>query len=305
VGREIKRVPVGFDWPLRKVWGGYLDPWWEYRRECILCQGEGYSPQARDLKDQWYGKVPFVPQRPFAISTPVIRERARRNVDLAGKNSLLEVGVLLDILIEEEAMRLAWLLNSCWVHHLDEDDVAALLEADRLWDFTRTPRTPEEVKIVEHKQAEGGNSWLPESNGYVPSPEEVNIWSISGSGHDSINSWICVKAKAKRLGYPLYCSSCEGSGDDWESEVYREASEAWERVEPPEGEGWQMWETVSEGSPVSPVFDTAEGLENWLIEQGYSEGAAEQFVKVGWVPSMVMHGEKVAMGIETLNMAKG
>ena len=29
-----------------------------------------------------------------------------------------------------------------------------------------------------------------------------------------------------------------------------------ERREPPIGDGWQVWETVSEGSPVTPVFAT-------------------------------------------------
>lgn len=305
MSRQLKRVPVGFDWPLRKVWEGYLDPWWKYRSECVLCQGEGYSPQARDLQDQWYGKVLFVPQRPFASSMPIIRERARRNVDSAGKKPMSPlVRAFCDMLIEDEATRLAQIWNDCWMHHLDEDDIAALLAADRLWDFTRVPRTPEQVEIVERKRAEGGNSWLPESNGYIPPPEEVNLWSISGSGHDSINSLICIKAKARRLGYPLWCSLCLGSGDHWESEVYREVSESWEEVEPPDGEGWQVWETTSAGSPVSPVFDTAQGLGNWLVAQGHSEGAAEQFVQVGWVPSMVMHGGKVSMGIETLNMAK-
>ena len=33
--------------------------------------------------------------------------------------------------------------------------------------------------------------------------------------------------------------------------------------EPPEGEGYQLWETTSEGSPVSPVFATLEELCSW------------------------------------------
>lgn len=34
-------------------------------------------------------------------------------------------------------------------------------------------------------------------------------------------------------------------------------------VEPPEGEGYQLWETTSEGSPVSPVFKTLDELCEW------------------------------------------
>ena len=34
-------------------------------------------------------------------------------------------------------------------------------------------------------------------------------------------------------------------------------------VEPPTGEGYQLWETTSEGSPTSPVFKTLDGLCEW------------------------------------------
>lgn len=33
--------------------------------------------------------------------------------------------------------------------------------------------------------------------------------------------------------------------------------------EPPQGEGYQLWETTSEGSPQSPVFETLEDLSAW------------------------------------------
>ena len=48
---------------------------------------------------------------------------------------------------------------------------------------------------------------------------------------------------------------------------------------------YQIYETVSEGTPVSPVFESLEILSNWLIAQGYSEKAALSFAKSGWVPS--------------------
>lgn len=37
-------------------------------------------------------------------------------------------------------------------------------------------------------------------------------------------------------------------------------------VDPPEGEGYQLWETTSEGSPKSPVFETLEELCEWCAE---------------------------------------
>lgn len=36
--------------------------------------------------------------------------------------------------------------------------------------------------------------------------------------------------------------------------------------EPPTGEGFQLWETVSEGSPISPVFESLEELCIWSEE---------------------------------------
>jgi hypothetical protein len=74
----------------------------------------------------------------------------------------------------------------------------------------------------------------------------------------------------------------------WETPEYRNLSENWEREEPPTGECWQLWETVSEGSPISPVFATREEFVDWLVAEGYSRLAAENFAKDGWAPSMVI-----------------
>lgn len=56
------------------------------------------------------------------------------------------------------------------------------------------------------------------------------------------------------------CPACEGHADD---PAKRAEVEAWEETPPPSGEGWQLWETCSEGSPVSPVFATADALAEW------------------------------------------
>lgn len=37
-------------------------------------------------------------------------------------------------------------------------------------------------------------------------------------------------------------------------------------MDPPTGGGFQLWETTSEGSPQSPVFETAEALAEWCAE---------------------------------------
>lgn len=56
----------------------------------------------------------------------------------------------------------------------------------------------------------------------------------------------------------------------------------------------QMYETVSEGTPYSPVFATEDELVDWLVKDGGYDGplprdAAERFVKGGgWAPSLVI-----------------
>jgi hypothetical protein len=44
----------------------------------------------------------------------------------------------------------------------------------------------------------------------------------------------------------------------------------WRPTDPPEGPGYQMWETTSDGSPISPVFATPQELARWLADSGAS-----------------------------------
>lgn len=59
------------------------------------------------------------------------------------------------------------------------------------------------------------------------------------------------------------CSVCKGEGMLWASGEVRKMSEDWERIDPPTGDGYQLWETTSEGSAVSPVFETLNDLCIW------------------------------------------
>lgn len=271
MGRELRRVPLDFDWPLKKQWWGFLNPHYTACVNCAACDGSGYSPAAKRLADQWYGHEgePFRPEMtgstPFLPTHPIVRARAERNA--TGEWA-----------VQREAQRLADHFNAGWVHHLDADDVAALVAADRLHDFTRRPRTDEQRQ----KYPRG---WMDEDNGYVPTPREVNEWSIAGMGHDAINRMVCIEAKCLRLGIERLCAVCAGEGSRWFSESERLLADAWKETPPPEGPGYQIWETVSEGSPISPVFDSVDACVTWLVGEGYSEAAARAFMKQGWVMS--------------------
>ncbi|MDQ0025314.1 hypothetical protein J2X90_003131 [Variovorax paradoxus] len=50
---------------------------------------------------------------------------------------------------------------------------------------------------------------------------------------------------------------------------------------------YQVYENVSEGSPVSPIFSTADELRDWLVAQGFSREQALEFCAVGHIPSFV------------------
>jgi hypothetical protein len=65
---------------------------------------------------------------------------------------------------------------------------------------------------------------------------------------------------------------------------------------------YQIYETVSEGTPVSPVFQTEEEIFTWLIQQGHSEKSARNFVKAEWAPSMIIQGGAITMGIDACEL---
>jgi len=69
----------------------------------------------------------------------------------------------------------------------------------------------------------------------------------------------------------------------------------------PKGEGYQLWETTSEGSPMSPVFSTPEELAEWLeFNKASSFGSMTcsydqwlDFIRgPGWAPSAIFTPEE-------------
>jgi hypothetical protein len=56
-----------------------------------------------------------------------------------------------------------------------------------------------------------------------------------------------------------YHQRVEGLSDD-EKDAWWEQFHAEEEHDPPTGDGYQLWETTSEGSPISPVFATLDEL---------------------------------------------
>lgn len=311
MGRELKRVALDFDAPVGKTWDGYLNPH-PYAEECKVCGGSGYSDRAALYAAYWYGHdkmrngrpvAPWFaarqnpPQREHRPTDPAIMAFATNNV-LRGPSYYIhgKIGHLgepalpaeavdrpeVQAAIQREAVRLCSMWKHMLMHNLTQDDVDALLRADRLMDFT--------------------HDWTPERRWQKKSPQPlvtadmVNDWSMSPGhmGHDSINQWIVIKDRCRRDGVPYECAHCQGEGHVWTSQEAKDLYESWEASEPPEGPGYQMWQTVSEGGPISPVCATAEELARYLVAHPYGVDKGTTFDQwmrfiegPGWAPSIV------------------
>ncbi|WP_053638203.1 hypothetical protein [Streptomyces sp. NRRL F-4707] len=283
-------MPVDFDWPLNKVWEGFLSPDRFDGTPCPDCEN-GYSPQAQNLYDLWYGKLPFDPastgSTPWRHDSPAVRAFAERN--LSNAPDFYGTG---DAALTREAQRLADLFNAGWSHHLSQDDVDALVAGGRLYDFTHY--------VVP------GKGWQPKVPPVMPTAAEVNEWSLGGMGHDSINAHVVIKARCEREGVADTCPTCKGHASLERYEGQRAEAEAWEPTEPPTGDGWQLWETVSEGSPVSPVFATADELAGWMSDPERGNrwvpgDVARKFIEDGWAPTgVVTPGRGYQSGVEAV-----
>jgi hypothetical protein len=130
----------------------------------------------------------------------------------------------------------------------------------------------------------------------------------SSFGHDSCDKWTAKKKIIAAAGLPEnwgICPACEGEGTIWESEESKQAAEDWTPTEPPTGDGYQIWETVSEGSPISPVFATPEELARYMATTRWGadkDTSSETWLRFingpGWAPSMVMDANGIRTGSE-------
>jgi hypothetical protein len=248
MGREIKRVPVDFDWPIDKVWEGYVRPDALVGKPCPDCQGgQTYAG--------WW-----------------LQHLCQRLEMLAG-----------DVREQERGRPMhPWLANDPYP---PTDSTNLFMAATRVLRPSR-----DMLDLI------GGLTGTP--------VDEVG--GLFARGGHSIFSAIVKAAGLEHWGG---CETCECEGTLEAYPGQRAEADAWERTEPPTGEGWQMWETVSEGSPVSPVFATAEGLAQWLTtpEGGEMAGPSRRpmtisqargFVGAGWAPSGFINAGGVHDGAE-------
>jgi len=238
MGREIKRVPLDFDWPLDKVWQGFLLPERFHEDPCPDCC-HGLTPARAwveqmadlllmlddDVRDQERGRE----THPYfeSLPKPYGNERDRPTAFRAIRPSAD---------IRELGTGLAGREGSVFGH-----------DACDRWSTAN--------KII------------------AAAGLDPDVWGI--------------------------CQRCCGHASIERYAGQRDEAESWRSTGPPEGEGWQLWETVSEGSPISPVFATGEELAGWMASPAYTWGAsspltieqATAFVKAGWATSLVFDSD--------------
>lgn len=217
---------------------------------CKACDQSGLNPATRKLSDDWYA---------FDNPKYIYIDANRRYNDNA------------------------------WQYHLTQVEVDALVEADRLGDFT--------------SEFIPGEGWKKKDPPYIPTAAEVNAWAIHNPmGHDGVNQWICVEARAKSLGVYGHCEYCNGTGTIWQSDEIEALSKNWQSFDPPTGEGYQLWGTTNEGAPMTPVFETLEALCEYCERESVSVFGKSTATKEQWMEMLssdlgVVHREGNAIFI--------
>lgn len=158
-------------------------------KDCENCAGKGSHPDAQWITESWYShSSPFTKPDEGERQSKAVLERfgCQFKDGINGRGTLPP-----DEVINRYGKAF---LEHCvstienggeWYTNITQDEVEALREAGRLWDF----KTP-------------------------PTADEVNQWARRpvGFAHDAINAWICQKRRCQRLGVPLHCLICEGHG---------------------------------------------------------------------------------------------
>lgn len=232
MSREIRRVPEGFDWPLDKVWEGYLMP--------------------DDLH-----------------LLPCPAGDACCNGTTSARAWVEEMAHLLLMLDDERPGRpMHPYFNSIPSHPMPSPD----------------------IKEFGTGLAGREGRWL---------------------GHDAIDRWQAGKKIIKAAGLKKswgICPACEGTCGVDAYEGQSADRETWKPTKPPTGEWWQLWETISEGSPVTPAFETAESLALYMGENPRAgrtknmtyEAILKWVTTGGWAPSLVVTSAGIKSGIEAM-----
>lgn len=249
MSREIKRVPLTFDWPIDKTWEGYESPTSLEGERCEPCNASGQTHFG-----WWLQNFSYV------------------------------MGMLADD-----------------VHHQEQGKPMHpwLIEFPRHHGHFEYP--------VKGDPQSGYGTFVIDR----PGPDAVEFFTrliATEADKDSYAGkephYAVVRKLLEITGMDVTCPDCNGRGSTEKYPGQRAEAEAWEASEPPEGDGWQLWQTVSDGAPMSPVFATADELAGWMSDPARGSdwvpaATAAQFIAAGWAPSGIFTpGTGVVTGVE-------
>lgn len=245
MGRQIRRVPLDFAWPLNKTWEGFLNP-------------HGGPCPAEVRAECFYGVT-------------------------AGRRYVSALAQLLAIA---------------------GDDAASGQRKPGIWPHPYIQELPMAPRHM--GRPVGPSTDLAAFTTALAGRERSFL------GHDACDRYSIEKKLIAVAGLDPetweMCPVCDGHADD---PAQRAAAEAWEETPPPEGDAYQLWETTSEGSPISPPKSTPEALARWLAVSKVSSfgdrfESYETWLKFirgpGWAPSAVSYaGGPLVSGVAGLS----
>jgi hypothetical protein len=115
--------------------------------------------------------------------------------------------------------------NFAWQYHLTEIEIEALVKAGRLNYFMPINCHYDDKKKKWYGWIEGKKEQIEQP--IFPTPEKINEWAKEGMGHDAINQWICIKARAKQLGIYGPCELCNGKGYIYDEQKAKVGLQLW------------------------------------------------------------------------------
>lgn len=272
MSRELRRVPLDFNWPLNKVWSGYINPHGGPCPEDQTTCFNGYTAAGK-----WLESV--------ARLIAMLGDEAVCNTPERLKHYAKSGRIYPHPYLQEFAQAPRTSIPDAVINKARE-----------------LPTMPERMRVVEAYEARNPTRLLPltdeladlvgglaKKRGGKAALGEIGSSSVSWEIANVLRD---AAGMRKRWGT---CPVCKGHGDD---PAQRKAANRWRKKHPPKGPGYQLWENVSEGSPISPVFPTRETFIAYLVGEGYTQKAAEGFTESGWAPSMVVSGGVAKMNIE-------
>lgn len=251
MSREVHRVPLDFDWPLNKVWKGYLQPDELDGERCEACNGSGQTHFG-----WWLQKFSYA------------------------------MGMLADDVRAQERGKPMhpWLRefphpHGHWEYPVDGD-----------------PQSGPGQFIIDRPSADALD--------FFGALLGVDKEKITGQMFGEDPHYAVMRKLLEATGTDVSCQDCGGHGETEKYPGQRAEAETWKPTGPPEGEGWQLWSTISEGSPISPVFSSADGLAGWMSDPARGrdwvpQETAAKFIADGWAPTGAVTADGGAMsGVE-------